>query len=322
MGRGCKHRCRFCALAHQKPWRELSFDQVRRALSHSQTKSVCLFSPERSEHSAFSKICGEVNMHGLHDTASDIRLERVAGVDRIGKVQVGLEGVSERLRRAVGKPLTREQLASAVQSVHETPSIRHANHMNMHAYLIGGLPGEAPSDYDEFAGDIEAVNGRVPPGFLLRMTINWFIPQPFTPLQFAPVDPFAAWRKPSWWGVAHGENRDRYAFKVGLRATLANPTTWLLALIATRADASHWPLIFALATNPTAKKILAKLRHGDLIKLCERAGLPLARLVGEQPAGEPMPWEHVWSHERAAPEYTRRQWLNYQRLLKGEAEAA
>uniref|UniRef100_A0A6M3J9N4 Putative radical SAM superfamily protein n=1 Tax=viral metagenome TaxID=1070528 RepID=A0A6M3J9N4_9ZZZZ len=317
IGRGCPHHCRFCALSSIKPYRELPFSEVARAVRRSRTKQMRVFAPERSAHRHFVEIEKYVRDQNRINVSVDIRLESIHKLSQVGNVQFGIEGLSGRLRHAVGKKLNREDLASSISAIWKTPTYHKPNHMNADTYLIGGLPGEAPSDYEEFADDLNAINGRVDPGFALKMTINWFIPQPFTPLQFAPVDPWAPWRKDAWFNVCHGKNRNRFQFKIKQMQSLVNPTKWLTALAVTRGDETHWPLIRAMALDKAAGRIIRKNQDHEFLRLCERAGLSEDWLVGELPTDGALPWEGVWSHPRAEPGYTRRQWARYKEVMSG-----
>jgi len=317
IARGCPHHCRFCALSSLKPYRELPYSEVCYAVRRSRTKQMRVFAPERSAHSRFEDIEVFVRRQKRINVSVDIRLEKIHLLDRVGNVQFGIEGLSSRLRRAVGKRLSRKEFSAAIGAIWETPTYHKPHHMNADAYLIGGLPGESAADYEEFAGDLEAINGKVDPGFALKLTINWFIPQPFTALQFAPVDPWAPWRKPAWFAVCHGDNRYRFDYKIKQMQSLVKPTKWLTAMAVTRSEQGQWPLIKAMALDKTARRIVARGMDQEFIRLCERAGLPEQRLVGELPTDKPLPWENVWVHERAAPEYTRRQWAKYKDILNG-----
>lgn len=316
IGRGCPHRCRFCALSALKEYRELPFDVIERGLRKAKTKAVCLFAPERSSHPAFDRIADACRSRGMHDTSSDLRLERIGTVERIGLVQFGLEGLSPRLRRAVGKPLSRERFADLMEKLAATPSYNAEHHAAAQAYLIGGLPGETEDDYREFAEDLAALNGRMGGRFVFRLTINWFIPQPFTALQWHPVDPFASWRKPAWWAVGHGANRNRFDFTVAQKETLAHPVNWLRALFVTRGEERHFPLLWALATNDQARGIVAKRDVGALLHLARRVEPNEDRWCGTWDRTKPMPWQRVWLHRRVAESaYLMEQADKYDRLL-------
>jgi len=316
IGRGCPHRCRFCALSSLKPYRELGMTEIVRALRSSRTKAVCLFAPDRASHSRYNEIAEEVRRRRMIDTSSDVRLDYIRRVEIVDKIQFGLEGVSARLRAALGKPMPRERLVECMDLLVKTPSTRRPGHNTAHAYLIGGAPGETPDDYAEFAEDLEALNAVLPESFVFRMTINWFIPQPFTPLQFAAVDPVAPWRKETWWNVAHGPNRRRYSYKIGQKASIANPTTWLRAMVVTRCDAdSGARLLWAMVRDDRVRRAIREQRYEELLRLCERAGAPESVLLGELPTDELLPWERVWSYERADPDRLRRQWRAYWRLM-------
>lgn len=314
IARGCPHHCRFCALSSLKPYRELPYPEVERAIAKARTKQMRVFAPERSAHSRFSDIEACCRANKKINVSVDIRLESISKLAAVGGVQFGLEGLSERLRCAVGKRISNEDFARYMGEIYTTPTYHRPNHMGCNAYLIGGLPGESPADYVEFAEALELCNGRLDPGFALKLIINCFIPQPFTALQFAPVDPVAPWRKPAWSDVCHGENRHRFKYKIKQMQSLPKPTRWAQALAVTRASADHWPLVAALALNPVARKLVADDRFDQFVRMADRAGMSEGWLFGEHDVSEELPWERVWKHPRATPESTRRQWKRYREL--------
>ncbi len=316
IARGCPYRCRFCALSSLKPYRELPYPEVERAVRRSRTKQMRLFAPERSTHSAFAEIQECALRHNKIDVSVDHRLEEAWKLEKFGNIQFGIEGLSHRLRRAVGKKLSREDFVRYMEIVHNKPTNHGKPHMGANTYLIGGLPMEEERDYVEFAGDLEALNAVLPEEFGLKLIINWFIPQPFTPLQFAPVDPEADWRKKAWYDTVHGDNRYRFRFKIQQMQTLPAATKWLAALLVTRGDERHFPLVRALALNPVAKRIVSRGDTDALYSLFERGGMTRDTLIGEQPADTLLPWERVWSHQRAGHDHMARQWAKYKSIME------
>jgi len=93
-------------------------------------------------------------------------------------VRLGVEGLSERLRRAVGKPVPNDGL------LHTTYDLLSAG-IGMKWFFIVGLPGETISDYNELKYLVRELH-KLPKGCVM-MNFHAFIPQPATPLGVLPL---------------------------------------------------------------------------------------------------------------------------------------
>jgi len=93
-------------------------------------------------------------------------------------VRFGIEGVSERLRKAVGKPITDARLASVVDEMFKRG-------IGVTLFFIAGLPGEAEEDWLMLR---ELINRfRQMSKGCVMCTFHAFIPQPATPLCVLPL---------------------------------------------------------------------------------------------------------------------------------------
>lgn len=93
-------------------------------------------------------------------------------------VRIGVEGPSERLRRAVGKPVANVDLLNATFCL-------LANGIGVRWFFIVGLPGETVADYEDLRFLVSELK-KLPKGCVM-MNFHAFIPQPATPLSVLPL---------------------------------------------------------------------------------------------------------------------------------------
>lgn len=97
----------------------------------------------------------------------------------VGIARFGVEGLSERIRRAFGKPIASERLLEVLADL-------GAHKMDTHMFFITGAPGETHEDWLEFRAFYEQVTRTVKWG-ICRVKFTTFIPSPPAPLgRFVP----------------------------------------------------------------------------------------------------------------------------------------
>jgi len=114
-------------------------------------------------------------------------------------VRIGVEGVSERLRAAVKKPISTDGL------IRHTEALCAAG-KSVKWFFICGLPLERPTDYEELDALAKAVRGF--PKGVVQAVFHAYIPQPATPLCVFPLvdeywGPFDEWRRRFFDGPIH-----------------------------------------------------------------------------------------------------------------------
>jgi len=148
LARGCKYKCPFCAVSALKPYQEVDAEDAKRQVRWAVQKGyrqVSLFAPERTCHSQFRELMAWMETQPVQDNGSDVRLERIE--EHPGNnVRFGMEGVSQKLRRAVGKGFSNEKIAQKLQTFAE----KHGQHgVMVWMYLVSDMPGETEEDYEE-----------------------------------------------------------------------------------------------------------------------------------------------------------------------------
>ena len=225
--RGCRYRCRFCAVSHLKPYRETPVEEIEKALRSTKLKRVSLFAPEPTMHSADKEIITICHRLGKVRVDSDVRLDRLS--KRSDSVpRVGIEGLSERLRKSINKPYSNQQIIEAVSD-----AIKQGR-KGLFMYIILDLPGETNQDWTEF-GELLSEIGKLPGAgsFLLKPSPSVFMPSPHTPMEFEAIN----WDKPyrEIWKSFFGRGEDRdWDVVMAERSRVLSPAMRVLSMLATR----------------------------------------------------------------------------------------
>lgn len=314
--RGCKFKCGFCALAFLKPYRETPIEQINEALTTTKLKNVALFGPERTNHSRYNDLETLLRTKGKNNLASDIRLESLKKVKTVSNIRMGIEGVSFRLRRLVGKHFPDEKIVEAVAHMRSMQAARTLKKnplpgetlaMRGHGaclmYLILDLPTERREDYDQWTGLLEKLES-IPDAntFTLFPSPNVFIPTPHTPMQWFGINPFGEHRK--WWRYAmRGEDGKRiWKFKVAMRDTANAAAKRVKTMLAVRGDERAATVMWNLVTNRPVIAALNKLgQHAaarEILRMAAKCGISEDSLLGELPTSQPLPWDWIHTYFR------------------------
>lgn len=177
--RGCKYRCLFCQTGWEAPYRvnpDIAMVKTRAEHLCQCGERVAIVTNDGAESS--------VGIGGQQEFLS-VRfsnLKRLMPLSRAmaKTVRIGIEGVSERLRRAVGKPVKNDELLSVTCRL-----LEQQKSVGVRWFFIPGLPGETE---DDWVGLRDLIFGlkRLTKGVVL-MNFHSFIPQPATPLGVLPL---------------------------------------------------------------------------------------------------------------------------------------
>jgi radical SAM superfamily enzyme YgiQ (UPF0313 family) len=197
IGRGCGRGCRFCAAGFvYRPVRyQRGNEVVQTALEGFQPDSkVGLLSSAVSDHPDIDAICLQLRQAGARLSVSSLRADSVTPAMLEALYESGLQTVaiapeagSERLRQAINKDLTEEQILSAVSA------IIGAGILNLRLYFMVGLPTETEEDVAAIIQLVKSIKhqqlviarGKKRLG-TLTLSVNSFVPKPFTPFQWVP----------------------------------------------------------------------------------------------------------------------------------------
>jgi radical SAM family uncharacterized protein len=200
VGKGCGRGCRFCLEGQvYRPVRHRSVEALRatvEAMARSGETRIGLVGACVSDYPWIGDLLKIVEENGLEVSISSIRADSltddlVAALARGGHrtLTVAPEAGTERLRRAIRKAITDEQILTACDLVraHGIP--------NLKTYFMLGLPTETLEDVEAIPRLAERMLGRLRvrdaagrPFGRLTLSISSFVPKPWTPFQWSPFD--------------------------------------------------------------------------------------------------------------------------------------
>ncbi len=201
--RGCEWGCRFCAAGFMyRPVRYRSTaaltQQVTQGLQERQT--IGLIGAEMASQPGIAGLCEFIGQAGGRASPSSLKadvitqdLARAIGRNNTHSVTVAPEAGSERMRRVINKNLTEPEILRA------TELLVGGGVQALKLYFMIGLPTETQDDVDaiatlthkihtRFCGKRAKVGG-------ITLSVNAFVPKPWTPLQWEPMQELPALRR-------------------------------------------------------------------------------------------------------------------------------
>jgi len=206
VSRGCSRGCRFCAAGFvYLPPRERSLDNLLDQVDSGlcQRDRIGLVAAAVADYSAIQDLQQGIMDRGGELSMSSIRLDaltpdEVALLNRAGHKTVAIapEAGSQRLRNFINKGISEEQILDSVQMLADG-GIQH-----LKLYFIIGFPTECDEDIVAIIALTEKISKiwrevgrqRKSMGNLI-LSVNPFIPKPFTPFQWAGMEPVKSLKK-------------------------------------------------------------------------------------------------------------------------------
>ena len=199
LARGCPRGCRFCAAGFiYLPYRSRSLEQVRTEVLKgvAEGRKVGLVGAAVSDYPQIGQLCQEIVAAGGKFSVSSFRIDHLDGamieaLKASGQKTVSLapEGGSQRLRDLIKKGIDEEQILAACEML-----ISH-DILNLKLYFIIGLPTETLEDLDELVALVARIRERVVAAARankrlgeIQLSVNPFIPKPFTPFQWCAME--------------------------------------------------------------------------------------------------------------------------------------
>jgi len=199
VSRGCPRACRFCAAGFiYRPFREHSVTHLQRELlgEDKAPGRVGLVAAAVSDYGALAEVGQAVLDQGGEVSVSSVRIdaitpEQVQVLAASGHKTLALapEAGSQRMRDVINKGIDEEQILAAVKMLAE------GGMLNLKLYFMIGLPTETMDDVQAIIDlaakirqtweEIGKAQGRLG---RLQLSVNPFVPKPWTPLQWVAME--------------------------------------------------------------------------------------------------------------------------------------
>lgn len=280
LGRGCSRGCRFCAAGYiYRPPRLWSGDAVLKGLADrpASLDRIGLLGMEMADEGTLDQIAAYLEEHQCALSFSSLRADRISAgtlsllaASNLKSVAIAADGCSERLRRVINKGLSEEDLLSAAQR------LVAAGIFHLKLYVMIGLPTETREDLDELICLVDRLQTRILPlgrarGRVseLTLSINCFVPKPWTPFQFVSfggLSPQEAAEPTSARALVALKEKIRYlrkqlAAKANVRLKFDHPEQALQQAVYSRADRRIGPALLDIGSGRYSFK-QALNRHG------------------------------------------------------------
>ena len=198
VGKGCGRGCRFCLEGQvYRPVRHRSVNALRETieqLARDGEKRIGLVGACVSDYPWIGELLKVVEDNGMELSISSLRAdslteELAASLARGGHrtLTIAPEAGTERLRRAIRKAITDEQILAACDLV------RAQGIPNLKTYFMIGQPTETDEDVAAIVDlarrmleRLRVLDPRGRPFGRLTLSISSFVPKPWTPFQWAP----------------------------------------------------------------------------------------------------------------------------------------
>ena len=194
VARGCGRHCRFCMAGYcfRNP-RVHSLAQIAESVKRAKLfkAKVGLMGASISDYPEIDELCQLILNEGLTMSVASLRADSltpglVESLAASGHKTVTLapEAGSERMRRVINKGITDEHLYQAISAA----TIAGIPHVRL--YIMVGLPGESNQDVEAIVDMAHGVKNHMESlgnKAGLTLSINPFIPKPFTPFQWLPM---------------------------------------------------------------------------------------------------------------------------------------
>ena len=197
--RGCPNSCRFCQAGYtRRPVRYRSVEKVvdlaKEALRATGYNEVSLVSLSTSDYPKLGELITRLNAEfsegRVNVSLPSLRVgetlrflpEQISVVRKSG-LTLALESASERIRLAMNKRISNEDLLAAVSRAYE------AGWRQIKLYFMVGFEGEEPRDIEDIydlALKLSELRRQIGEGVAkINVAVSWLVPKPHTPLAWS-----------------------------------------------------------------------------------------------------------------------------------------
>ena len=308
LGRGCSRGCRFCAAGFvYRPPRLWQAQSIINAIDSRPAGSsrIGLLGMEMARPQDISLIADflsnqscSLSFSSLRADIIDSSLVELLGSSKLKTAAIAPDGASERLRLVINKGITENDVLTAAEI------LAKKGIQNLKLYFMIGLPTEEQSDLDEMVALIMKVKNIIlavgrSRGQLgsLTLSINCFIPKPWTPFQFHAMEEV----KPLKLKLKF--LRKKISAEPNIRIKTESPEKAYFQAVLSRGDRRVGrALLTMINDNSTWKQALKKENIN-----------PENIALRQRDENEPFPWEII--DHGIEREYL---WSEYQKALQGK----
>ena len=286
VARGCGRHCRFCMAGYcfRVP-RVRPLEILKEGVDRAEKlgKKVGLMGAAISDYPEVDKLVTYIRSKDMRYSCASLRADSLtqAVVDGLADsgqktITIAPETGSERLRRVINKGISEEHLQNAA-TLSAKSGIQH-----MRLYIMIGLPTETDEDIDAIVGLAERTQAHMAEvGCKGRLTlsINPFIPKPFTPFQWMAMDnQKTVEKKLQYIKKALQKNRR-------IEVLVESPKEAYIQGILARGDRRLGAVLAACAADRGSKSFKAEMKA---------AGLDMDEMnYRERSFDEFLPWSHL-----------------------------
>ena len=185
--RGCPWSCRFCVAGHiYNPPRKKAFAvlsaEIRTAVQR--TAKVGLIGPSLSDYPHAEEV---LLMEGVDFSITSLRASpKSARLVQLMKghksISIAPEAGTQRLRDVVNKKISEQEILETAKQILE------CGVETLRLYFMIGLPTETREDIDGMIDLVTTIRRNTRKG-QIRLSVSTFVPKPFTPFQWHPMEP-------------------------------------------------------------------------------------------------------------------------------------
>ena len=286
VARGCGRHCRFCMAGYcfRVP-RVRPLDILKEGVERAEKlgKKVGLMGAAISDYPEVDELVNYIRSKDMRYSCASLRADSLtqAVVDGLADsgqktITIAPETGSERLRRVINKGISEEHLQNAA-TLSAKSGIQH-----MRLYIMIGLPTETNEDIEAIVGLAERTQAhmeKVGCKGRLTLSINPFIPKPFTPFQWMAMDnQKAVEKKLQYIKKALQKNRR-------IEVLVESPKEAYIQGVLARGDRRLGAVIAACAADRGSKSFKSEMKA---------AGLDMDEMnYRERSFDEFLPWSHL-----------------------------
>lgn len=296
IARGCPFNCRFCLPGYAYlPYRESRPEDILPILdSMSAGTRVGFVACSPDSHPSFREFIDHARTAGLEVSIGSQRAENPSQLgegDLHGTtLTIAPETGADGLRRVIGKSLRNESVLNTVSSASGSVS-------RIRMYFIYGFPFETDEDRAEIARLVAEI--RTLTALPVSVSINPFIPKPWTAFQWSPL--------------AHVDDLRKWRDEI-TRALRAVPNVEVRFLGAREA---HIQALLARGDHRVGDALLHRLEGDGWPQAFQKAGIDMNWVFEQVKPGTPFEWDFInmgFGYTRLAREFSLAASMNQSRF--------